>query len=152
MVVFISLLTLFMRSSSPKTFIGHRLSNSVSQPVSHDMNVTIAIVTLFLNACTRLFFPSLQSFSILRFNDHSGFFCPGYLKSGDCYIRQLHDTFLYDYEYLGPTVHPVLTPLTDRCILSMTQTLRSFHYSILVGCSGSGKSETVNYLATVVFE
>jgi hypothetical protein len=66
-----------------------------------------------------------------------------------CYVQQLTHSFFYDYEYLGPSPSLVITPLTQRAFLSITQSLKSFHCSTLVGPAGKGKTDTVKHLAKV---
>lgn len=67
-----------------------------------------------------------------------------------CYVQQLTNTFFYDYEYLGPSPSLVITPLTERTTLSLTQSLRSFHCSMLIGPSGTGKTDIIKHLAKVM--
>ncbi|XP_070211333.1 dynein heavy chain domain-containing protein 1-like isoform X3 [Littorina saxatilis] len=67
-----------------------------------------------------------------------------------CYAQQLTNTFFYDYEYLGPSPSLVVTPLTERSVLSLTQSLKSFHCSTLIGPAGTGKTETVRHLAKML--
>ncbi|XP_078321876.1 dynein heavy chain domain-containing protein 1-like isoform X5 [Crassostrea virginica] len=64
-----------------------------------------------------------------------------------CYLTQLGTSFSYDYEYNGPSFRLVLTPLTERAFLSLTQAIKNFHCGTLVGPSGVGKSETIKELA-----
>ncbi|XP_062587861.1 dynein heavy chain domain-containing protein 1-like, partial [Saccostrea cucullata] len=64
-----------------------------------------------------------------------------------CYLTQLGTSFSYDYEYHGPSNRLVLTPLTERAFLSLTQAIKNFHCGTLVGPSGVGKSETIKELA-----
>ncbi|XP_025095393.1 dynein heavy chain domain-containing protein 1-like isoform X2 [Pomacea canaliculata] len=67
-----------------------------------------------------------------------------------CYVQQLTNTFFYDYEYLGPSPSLVITPLTERTTLSLTQSLRSFHCSMLIGPSGTGKTDIIKHLAKML--
>ena len=67
-----------------------------------------------------------------------------------CYLTQLGTSFSYDYEYNGPSFRLVLTPLTERAFLSLTQAIKNFHCGTLVGPSGVGKSETIKELAKVL--
>ncbi|KAJ8313858.1 hypothetical protein KUTeg_008419 [Tegillarca granosa] len=64
-----------------------------------------------------------------------------------CYLQQLGTVFNYDYEYHGPVKRLVLTPLTERAFLSLTQAVKNFHCGTLIGPPGTGKSETIKELA-----
>lgn len=66
-----------------------------------------------------------------------------------CYAQQLGNVFSYDYEYVGPNSHFVVTPLTERVFLALGNALKMFYCGTLVGPNGTGKSETVRELARV---
>ncbi|XP_035689698.1 dynein heavy chain 7, axonemal-like [Branchiostoma floridae] len=66
---------------------------------------------------------------------------------GPCVVNQLNWSLPYDYEYLGPVNRLILTPLTDRCLLSLSGSVQSFACGAVMGPEGVGKSETVAELA-----
>lgn len=74
----------------------------------------------------------------------------GVQEHEDLYIHMLDAQLSYGFEFYGCDVSLALTPITERCFLSLTQAVWNVFGGSLVGPTGTGKTETVKGLASLL--
>jgi dynein heavy chain len=126
----------------------NKLADFVRRPMSKvERKKTVALITMEIHSrdvmekMIKANCKTLNDFEWLMqlrfyFNKDSGEF-------GTCEVKQTNANLEYSYEYQGNNGRLVITPLTDRCVLTMTTAINLKRGGNPLGPAGTGKTETV---------
>jgi dynein heavy chain len=128
------------------------IGSSLSGDMPNHKNLTIeALLTLEVHSrdvLTSLIEANIAKVEDFEWRKHLRYEWDDHANS--CMVMQSDAHINYGYEYLGCSPRLVITPLTDRCYLTLTGALKMNLGGAPAGPAGTGKTETVKDLAKSV--
>ena len=137
----------------------NKLIDRVMQPgISSDLRCKIiSLITIDVHSRD-----VVEKFAVTKVSDVADFAWQSQLKfewrgiasetdpNKDCHISICDWKDYYSYEYVGNCGRLVITPLTDRCYITLTQALNLIMGGAPAGPAGTGKTETVKDLGRAI--
>jgi len=114
-----------------------------------DRSKVVALITVEVHArdvIDRLICAGCTSAADFDWTSQLRFYWDNYLGKdgmGECIVKQVVNVFNYGYEYQGNNGRLVITPLTDRCYMTLGTALYTKRGGNPLGPAGTGKTETV---------
>ena len=129
----------------------NKLTGIIRGPLSKvDRNKVAALITMEIHnrdVMERMIKSSCNSVSDFEWLSQLRFvFLKDAAEFGKCEVRQTNSILEYSYEYQGNNGRLVVTPLTDRCVLTLITAMYLNRGGNPLGPAGTGKTETVKDL------
>ena len=100
-----------------------------------------ALIVLDVHArdvVTELLEKQVRNLNDFEFSKQLRYYCD--TKTDDCLVKQTNTCFQYGYEYLGNGPRLVITPLTDKCYITLTSAKHLQFGGAPAGPAGTGKT------------
>ena len=129
----------------------NKLTGIIRSPLSKvDRNKVVALITMEIHnrdVMERMVKANCNAVSDFEWLSQLRFvFVKDAAEYGKCEVRQTNSVLEYSYEYQGNNGRLVVTPLTDRCVLTLITAMYLNRGGNPLGPAGTGKTETVKDL------